>query len=187
MTHPVYGSEIAAQVVATLALGSRDAIRQRELATAIGAPNIRGVQNALDSLEKRGVLQIDERPTYKLYRLDRSSPYYPGMRQIAVADLPVADLLAQYSDDVMAAIVFGSVADGTARPDSDLDLLIIGTIDEATAEEALRPLSRQLERRVDVVVMDYFEYRRRAQENDAFLATALSRGLVVMGETPRVD
>ena len=50
-------------------------------------------------------------------------PLPPAWR--ALADRVVAELRAAIGDDLVAVALFGSVARGQARPDSDLDLYVV--------------------------------------------------------------
>ena len=62
-------------------------------------------------------------------------------------------------DDLVAAWVFGSVARGSARPDSDVDIAVLrgkpasGTLEDLPTELALY-LERAVGREVDLVVID---------------------------------
>ena len=184
-TASVYGSLTAANVVATLDLGSRPALRQREIQRALGGKvTINMVQQALSQLLKRGVIKVTRSGDIDVYEVDRSSPRYPGVHRIALVDLAIAERLRALSDDIMAVLVYGSVVDGKARPDSDLDILIIGMADEIDVERTLSPLKLQLGRRIDVSMLDYFQFKSRRAKGDAFLTKALSQGVVVMGRIP---
>lgn len=44
----------------------------------------------------------------------------------------VREILAPYAKDITCVGLFGSRATGKARPDSDIDLVLYGSVDEAT-------------------------------------------------------
>lgn len=181
----VYGSRTAASIVATLDLGNRPALRQREIQRALGGRvTINMVQQAIGQLLKRGVIKATRSGDAEIYEVDRSTPWYPGVHRIALADLGIAEHLLPFASDIMAVLVYGSVADGKARPDSDLDLLVIGAVDEIDIERALAPLKLQLGRKIDVALLDYFQFKSRRGKEDAFVTKALAQGVVVMGRIP---
>jgi DNA-binding GntR family transcriptional regulator len=190
----LYGSDVTSRVASTLDLHRHDGLRQREIARAIDAP-VANVQQALVALEKRGVITSESHGDYSVYRIDRSGLRYHLVHSLALHDLGWEHLLASLRDDVMAVITFGSVslghdADGEGRArgprsDSDFDILVIGPSDEDSVEAALAPIATQLDRRLDVVVLDLFAFKRRLAAGDAFVANALSTGLVVLGSIPR--
>jgi len=65
----------------------------------------------------------------------------------------IKEILNTFEDKVQAATVFGSVARGEARDDSDIDMLIIVSNDRRKIQEAIVPA-------VDLKVDDWAEYKR---------------------------
>jgi len=77
-------------------------------------------------------------------------------------------------------ILFGSYAHGTARADSDLDILVIlgnGNSGPKKAAEILHRLNPRIP--VDLVVRTAEEIENRLQDNDFFLAEVLNHGRVL--------
>lgn len=76
--------------------------------------------------------------------------------------------LAAHGDEVVAAYVFGSVARGTARADSDVDVGIVTTTARGGTLASLHldlegELERLLGREVQLVVLDWRCSRKRAR------------------------
>jgi predicted nucleotidyltransferase len=61
---------------------------------------------------------------------------------------------AGLEDQITIAFVFGSVAQGSERVDSDLDLFVIGTAGYSIVTERLYPIEERLGRRVQVIYFD---------------------------------
>jgi predicted nucleotidyltransferase len=75
---------------------------------------------------------------------------------------------------IEAAFVFGSFATGTAREDSDIDVLVFGDrIQEDEFGEALRTLYMTLDRPLDVKRYDSRGFVRDLREGSSFLRGAL--------------
>jgi predicted nucleotidyltransferase len=66
----------------------------------------------------------------------------------------VREYLAGIEDQIGIAFVFGSVAQGSERADSDLDLFVIGTAGYSVVTERLYPIEERLGRRVQVLYFD---------------------------------
>jgi len=79
----------------------------------------------------------------------------------------IKSLLSQpFGDRLRGVVLYGSEARGTARPDSDIDLLVLldGPIqyghDLETAIAAVHAFSEKLERRISVKPVDVEEYAK---------------------------
>ncbi len=77
-------------------------------------------------------------------------------------------------------ILFGSRANGKARADSDVDLLVVMECDVAGARKAAEILNRvEPEFAVDLIVRTPQEIRKRLALQDRFLSDILQRGKVM--------
>lgn len=97
----------------------------------------------------------------------------------ATIDQIVATIRDGYAPERI--IVFGSHARGTARPDSDLDLLVIKQSKQAEPER-IREVSRLLRPRpmpLDILVKTPEEIEERLAMNDSFIHELLREGTVV--------
>lgn len=92
-----------------------------------------------------------------------------------------------------SAILFGSLAQGAARPDSDLDLAVAGAAPLAREDKAalIAELAESLGRPVDLVDLatvgepllgQVLRHGRRLQGSDARYAALLSRHLLEMAD-----
>lgn len=78
-------------------------------------------------------------------------------------------------EGIDAAFIFGSQARGDARPDSDIDLLILGErIDDAALGAALLQTALVLDRPVDVKRYDAERFARDHIAGASFLPAALA-------------
>lgn len=82
-------------------------------------------------------------------------------------------------------ILFGSYAKGRARPDSDIDLLVINDQDAITTVAQFKPTSRKLQREIQVTTATPSEVAAGVQQGDAFWRDIFSNPyLVLKGEVP---
>ena len=82
------------------------------------------------------------------------------------------------------AFVYGSVASGQDRADSDIDLMVVAeALDYPTLFEALQTAERQLGRPVNPNLMTPDRWRRKSAQPDSFAARLLEQPrLFVLGE-----
>lgn len=76
---------------------------------------------------------------------------------------------------VDVAVVFGSVARGEARPDSDLDVLVLGRVSELKANAALKAAGRALGRPVHANAYSIAEFKAQLRARESF-ATGVAQG-----------
>lgn len=110
------------------------------------------------------------------------APVVPtGCMQRVSDTLPVAVQRIVDELDPEKIILFGSFAEGTATPDSDVDLLVIMETD-ATSPERSWSVSRLLIPRpfpVDILVKTPAEVERALATGDFFVQEILARGRVL--------
>lgn len=165
-----------ARLVIDLAVRPEEAPHGRALGQRTGLTP-RSLQTELVRLERLGVLQ--RRPDGRLvrYELNEGSPRWRALRGLVRALADPADVLRSALADVpgvATAFVFGSIARGDFREDSDVDVFIL---DDGVPEDLLarRTLDAGvlLQREVSVVQMTAGELRSRAMAGSGFILDVL--------------
>ena len=86
------------------------------------------------------------------------------------------------ANGIQCAFVFGSVAQGTAKAESDIDLMIIGRIGLRKVTTLLSGVGNTLGREINPHVLTPEEYRGRVRRKEHFVTTVLaSEQLFVVG------
>lgn len=116
---------------------------------------------------------VDGRQKY--YQANPDSPVFDDLvalirKTVGLAG-PLRDALMPLADRIRAAFVYGSIASGVDRADSDIDLMVItDDVDYPTLFEALQVAEGQLARSVDCRVMTPSEWLDRRARADSFVA-----------------
>jgi uncharacterized protein len=80
------------------------------------------------------------------------------------------------------AFVFGSVAQGSAKADSDIDLMVVGSLGLRKVTSLLSGVGNQLGREINPHVLTPEEYRERVRRKEHFVSTVMaSQKLFVVG------
>ncbi|GAB1385706.1 hypothetical protein MASR1M59_08540 [Melaminivora sp.] len=106
-------------------------------------------QKQVDRLVEVGVLQEEaRRGRQRSIRANTDFVLYPELLSIARKTFalvdPLKEALLPFADSIQSAFVFGSVAKGTDRSSSDIDLIVIGDVPLLTLSEALQRLEQDL-------------------------------------------
>jgi predicted nucleotidyltransferase len=101
------------------------------------------------------------------YRANTAHPLFEPIEMILERTVGVeAELrsMLQEIDGVDAALIHGSWASGNARAGSDVDVLVVGSVDYDDLVRQARVLGRRLGRRIDPLVFGPEEIRRRRDQ-----------------------
>jgi predicted nucleotidyltransferase len=147
-----------------------------------------GVRRELDRLTKSGLLTVDRVGAQKHYRANRSAPIFNELRGIVMKTVALTDPLQKalrpLKKHIRLALVYGSVARGEDRAQSDIDLLVVA--DDLPLERLfarLDPVEKMLGRKVNPTTYTSAEYARRRKSGTPFLQKVLAREhMVLMGD-----
>lgn len=145
-------SEYRRKVLALLLLRPDKQFHQREIARLTGT--ISGtLSRELAKLVEAGVLEKLRVGNQVQYRANQGCTIYQELVSIIRKTDGLVDTLAHalipLSERINVAFVFGSVADGRAGPDSDIDLMVIGDVTFSELINQLYPLQDLLGREIN--------------------------------------
>lgn len=123
-------------------------------------------------LEKAGVLQTALRGNQRLVHLN---PLCPFLSELKSLYLKTDGLFAQITavlkpfSGLRFGLVYGSRARGEERPNSDLDLLLIGSADETELSPALFEFQRKAACEINYNLWSDKDFEHKALEDGAFI------------------
>jgi len=153
----------------------------RQIARITGAGS-GTVQREVKRLVEAGILTRSRRDRQILYQANKSCPIYKELRDLMIKTAGLADelhrALAPLAREIEIAAIYGSQADGTARPDSDVDLLIVGKVDEVELSSRIARAEETLNRTVNYTLLERGDFDSRRQEKNGFLDRVLGGDLI---------
>lgn len=131
---------------------------------AIGGRGVGAGRNIIRALNDAGVVVTAKRGNQLMYSMNTNCPIYEELRSImrktfGISDV-VADELRPFGERIREAFVFGSIARGTERPDSDVDLMIVGDVELFALSPALANMESIFARRIDLNLYAPEEWER---------------------------
>ena len=165
------------RVLGMLLLHPEDALHGREIARRTGLP-AGTLTRELKRLADVGLLNRDRRGNQLVYSANRESPIFEELAGIlrktsGLADV-VAEALEPVADRIEVAFIFGSVARAAETQGSDIDVLIIGSVDFGAVIDALHPAQQRLAREINPKVFSTHEWKMKLTVPDPFVSDVLS-------------
>ena len=172
----LFGSDVRAAVLPWICAHADDLIIGAKLARELDM-STSAVGTELARLERLGMLQATEPiGPAKPYRVNPDFPLLPGLRSMCMyATGVVAALREAFANehDIEVAFIFGSIAAGDDRPNSDVDLMVVGSIDGLRLSQVVRQAERQTGREVNQVEYSAEEFSTRLREGGSFLESVM--------------
>ncbi len=135
------------------------------------------LQRELASLTEAGVVCREADGNRVYFWANPDFPLLPEMQGIFAKTVGLADrvreTLAPFGDEIEAAFIFGSVARGERTAQSDIDVLIVGSLGMAELALPLRHLERTLQLPINVTHYTASEFWDKRRQGNHFLDTVL--------------
>ena len=175
LSHHLLGKTRSA-VLATLLLRPEVALHVRELARITGA-SPGSLHRELRALAELGLLLREEVGRQVHYRANRNSPVFEELAGLLRKTAGLADVLraalAPLAERITLAFVHGSMASGTERALSDVDVMVLGDADFAGLVRALAPAQATIGREVNITPMAPADFVRKLRARDGFAASVM--------------
>lgn len=165
-------------------------VQQRVLGLLFGQPDRRfqsaelirlagsgtgAVHRQLQRLESAGLVTVVRDGNQKYYSARKDAPIFPELHGLVIKTVgivePLRAALGRIADDIDLAFVFGSVAKGSERAGSDLDLLVV--TDELAYSDvynAIAAAEKTLGRPINPTVFTRAEWKKKRARHDSFAA-----------------
>jgi predicted nucleotidyltransferase len=132
------------------------------------------VHRQLQRLAGAGLVTVTRDGNQKYYQAKRESPVFPELHGLALKTIglaePLKTALEPLAERIDLAFVYGSVAKGTDRAGSDIDLLVVSDgVSYPDLYEALRDAEQTLARPVNPTVLTGREWREKRAARDSFV------------------
>lgn len=138
-----------------------------------------GVQRELGRLVDSGLVTSRSIGRQRHYQANTEAPIFDELRGIIIKTVGLAEplraALRPLGHRITLALVYGSIAKGTATAASDIDLLVVA--EDLTLEDlysALEPVEQQLGRKVSPTLYTVTEFARRRATENPFVSKVLS-------------
>ena len=142
------------------------------------------LQRELESLVSSGFLlrRQDGRRTY--FKANPQSPLFPELRGLIEKTAGIVPAfkfaLQKIGARIELALLYGSIARGEEHAGSDIDLMVVGTLQQIDLLPVLRKLESRFGREVNVTLFTPEELHQRLASDDHFLRSVLKEKIILL-------
>ncbi|HUI08246.1 MAG TPA: nucleotidyltransferase domain-containing protein [Verrucomicrobiae bacterium] len=137
--------------------------------------NVATVRQELQRLIELGLVSARKDGNRVCYTANQQHPLYPDIHNLVLKTSGLVEVLrsALKKADIDLAFVFGSLARGEERPESDVDLMTIGNVSLRKLTELLSGAADKVGREINPHAITRDEFKKRCRARDHFIATVL--------------
>lgn len=152
---------------------------ERQAALSLGT-----IRQDLQKLVKLDLVKARRDGNRLYYRANTDHPLFPEIRNLVLKTAGLVEVIKSALDreGIEVVFIFGSLARSKERAESDVDLMVIGTIGLRSLSSRLAGVSEQIGREINPHALSIEEFRRRKQNGNHFLSNVLeSPKLFIIG------
>ncbi|MEO9295590.1 MAG: nucleotidyltransferase domain-containing protein [Nitrososphaera sp.] len=147
------------------------------------------VTTELRILQQIGLVVRKEQGNQVLYRANTKSIIYEDLKCIFIKYILVDYIIAKNltasssEEEIKYALIYGSFAKGTERESSDIDLLVVGKIDDDVLLNSIMNAQREIGREINYILWTEQEFQQKSRERIALLREILKTPVImIIGE-----
>jgi len=150
-------------------------IHLREISRKINE-NYNSTRRELNHLEELQILTSRKDGNQKYFRINKAHIIYLDLKNIYLKTAGIGNAIRNHLEEignVRFCFIYGSYASNTEKADSDLDLFIVGNVEEKILIPVINNLEKQLNRDINYILYTPDEYLDRVKRGDRFVMNVL--------------
>jgi len=155
----------------------------RQIARSAGA-GLGAVQHELQSLHRVGIITRASSGRQVYYKANTQCPVFTELKALIIktagAGSVLKTALAPLADRISVAFIYGSVAAGSEKRESDIDIMVIGKATFAEVVAALQNAQQTLGREINPSVYPAVEFKEKVAADHHFLKTVLTTSIIFL-------
>lgn len=161
----LFGSHTRVQVLTKLITNSNRSFYIRELSRDLEL-TFSVVYKEIENLKKLGLVTEERKGRLRLFRINKESIIYDDLRKLLLKTAALGQVLKNTIpkiNDTKYTLIYGSFARGRELEISDIDLLVIGNIQEEELMKGIREVEKKLGRDISYILWSEKEFKERVK------------------------
>ncbi len=144
-------------------------------------------QKYLDNLVEDKILLDERRGNMRFFKLNKDHPLYEEIKSIVSKTIGLEAEIKKLVDNlnnVEYAFIFGSIAKGLENVNSDVDLILIGSIDQNSLTAMISSAEKKISREINYHIYSSREIIKKLKEKDEFISNIFSSPIIKLKGNP---
>lgn len=154
----------------------------RELERVLGMP-VAVIRRELTRLEKDGIFISRKKANLVFYSINKSYPLFEELKSIISKTIGITASLQDILKNIKGietAFIYGSFARNSEKPFSDIDLFVMGDIDENMLVGEIKKIEDTLKREINYTLYTRNEFLMKKRKKDAFIIDLLKNPKIML-------
>ncbi len=143
-------------------------------------------QRTLNNLISEGILTSEYKGNLRFIKVNKNYPIYNELKNIIFKTIGIQGSIKQILKEIgniKLAFIYGSYAKHKENVLSDVDLLIVGDVNEGTLIKELDNLEEKLKREINYKLYSYRNFKKEIKEKDPFILSILNdKKIMITGD-----
>ncbi len=151
-------------------------------------------QRALNNMASEGILVSEYRANSRYFTVNKNNPIYKELKSIIFKTIGISGSIKQELEELKnleLAFIYGSFAKNKENYLSDIDIVIIGGLDEEILINKLDSLEKKLQREINYKIYSYKNLNKEISEKEPFIINILKdKKIMLIGsedEIPKIS
>jgi predicted nucleotidyltransferase len=182
VTEKIFGSRIRAKLLGWFFTHEEEAFFVRRIASILGEDPT-NLSREMARLEELGVLKSKREGNLKQFSVNRDCSFFKEMKGLVLKTVGVAGRIKEALEGlpgIELAFIYGSYARGKETGTSDVDLMIVGSVDMDPLDTILRDLEKELGREINYVLYSRPEFKAKRRKKDGFIMDVLADQKIIL-------
>lgn len=138
----------------------------------------------LNKLVDMGMLITSREGNLQFYQINKKNPLFEEFKTIIQKTIGIEALLKNAllkMEGISYAFIFGSYAKKEFKPESDIDMVIIGTVREESLIKVFRNVEKEIGREINYHIYTESEFRNKLKTN-SFIKNIVENYIMIKGD-----
>jgi predicted nucleotidyltransferase len=178
----LFGSKTRVSLLSKLLMNADRSWYIRELSRELEIP-YGMLYKEVKNLVSLGVINEEKRDKVTLVSVNKSLPFFAELKGLMVKTVGLGDLLRTALSElkeIRYALVYGSFASREESASSDVDLLIVGDVDEERVLSVVGGIEKEVDREINYILWSKEEFMERVKSKHHLLRDIASSPVIIL-------